>query len=154
MKYPSYRKFSQRFRCVSFACRSGTWNSDSSNSDSEEEIERPPPSKPPARKGTSSKPRHKVESKKVSRRKYSESSDDSSFNSDDDNESRRYAWEYHQWHCSYSRTINKVLLIVSMEWFLCTFIFYPLLTFFPFIAIISWLFSYYFPFSVLLRSVY
>jgi len=75
---------------VSPACRSNTWNSESSNSDSEEEVERPPPSKPIGRKGVPSKLKHKVEAKKVSRRKYSESSDESSFNSDDDNESRRY----------------------------------------------------------------
>ena len=85
--------FDKRF---SPACRSITWNSESSNSDSEEEVERPPPSKPVARKGIPSKLKHKVETKKVSRRKYSESSDESSFNSDDDNDSRRYASIHHK----------------------------------------------------------
>ncbi|XP_069683280.1 chromodomain-helicase-DNA-binding protein 1 isoform X2 [Periplaneta americana] len=70
--------------------RSNTWNSDSSNSESEDEPERPPPSKPPGRK-SATKPRHKAETKKTSRRKYSESSEESSFNSDDDTESRRHA---------------------------------------------------------------
>ncbi|XP_066991707.2 chromodomain-helicase-DNA-binding protein 1 isoform X2 [Anabrus simplex] len=57
------------------------WNSDSS--ESEDERAPPPRSKPPSRKGISSKPtRRRTETRKTSRRKY-ETSDESSFNSDD-----------------------------------------------------------------------
>lgn len=70
------------------AKNSNTWNSDTS--DSEDEGVPPPRSKPPSRKGKARPVRHKPEGKKSSRRKYSETSDESSFNTDDDAENQRH----------------------------------------------------------------
>ncbi|XP_049815552.1 chromodomain-helicase-DNA-binding protein 1 [Schistocerca nitens] len=67
---------------------SNTWNSDTS--ESEDEGVPPPRSKPPSRKGKTRPVRHKPEGKKSSRRKYSETSDESSFNTDEDAENQRH----------------------------------------------------------------